>query len=490
MSSNTDKRHDLLIAVCVTVGLFLLVDVLMGQWLLSIAMGELPKDKFRAPHPVYHHTLIPNYDGIGYWGPGTYHVCTNGSAFKDRCDRKGITEKSFDIAFMGDSFTEGVGMPYEQTFVGMVAAKHPELKIANLGVVSYAPSIYLAKLRELYAQGYQFKKVIVFVDIGDVQDEALTYETVDGKVISKHEQLPPGGVARLRRIASRWLPLTGEAWNRVRASGVAITALLNARKQQSTPMPAAPAPVVTPHTTTLAASAQGDRGESTSAAPGTPVPPASASSSAESSGPADPSSPANPPSSSNPLRSANSITAVTPGLPPLKASETQPASPQSTAQADFASTKPSDAIKSVLFAPTVEASSIYDRNYSRSEWTYNTKSTRYGDDGVMGTVEKMRATMDELYRLVRDHGGELSVGVYPWPGQIKYDKEDSLQARIWGEFCATRCAHFYNAFPAFFDLVRQQGEHDVIFKYYMGGDMHFSENGNAVIAQVILNAGL
>lgn len=466
MSSKANKRRDLLIALCVTIGLFLLVDVLMGSWLLSIAMGELPKDKFRAPHPVYHHTLIPNYEGIGYWGPGTYHVCTNGSAFKDSCARKGVVEKSFDIAFIGDSFTEGVGMPYEKTFVGMVAARNPNLKIANLGVVSYAPSIYLAKLRELYAQGYQFKKVVVFIDIGDVQDEALTYDVVDGKVISKHEQLPPGGVARLRRIASRWFPLTGEAWNRLRASAGAASKLLARGENPNLPAPVAPAPGNTPDTPVKA--------------PGPLVVQQ-----------ADPQPPQGHQTTQPALRSTPVATTqsasevVTPTVAPPTVAPPSVVTPPVVAAAPGSS----GGLKAVLFAPTVEPS-IYDRNYSRSEWTYNTSSAFYGTDGVMGTLQKMLATMDELHRLVKDHGGELSVGVYPWPGQLKYDQVDSLQAKVWRDFCATRCAHFYNAFPAFFDLLRARGEDSVIHEYYMGGDMHFSEQGNAVIAQTILNAGL
>jgi hypothetical protein len=148
VTKHTNKARELLYIITFTIVLFLLVDCFAGSWLLSILKRELPKDKFRTPHEIYHHTLKPNYNGIGYWGPGTYHVCTNGSAFKDRCENVGVTEKSFDIAFIGDSFTEGVGMPYDETFVGMVANKYPDLKIANLGVVSYAPSIYLAKLKE------------------------------------------------------------------------------------------------------------------------------------------------------------------------------------------------------------------------------------------------------------------------------------------------------------------------------------------------------
>ncbi len=415
-----------MIAVCITLGLFLLIDVLMGSWLLSIAMGELPKDKFRAPHPVYHHTLIPNYEGIGHWGPGTYHICTNASAFKDSCNKRESIEKVYDVAFIGDSFTEGVGLPYEDTFVGMIAAKFPDLKIANLGVVGYAPRIYLAKLSELYAQGYQFAKVIVFVDISDVQDEALTYDVQNGAIISRHEQLPQQSMAKVRRIASRWFPLTGQAWNRLKASIQNMETILSSRF---------------PH---------------------------------------DPNN-----------GTESSVIAINPNNDIASASPNTPANQElkeDTVQRAKIEPKLGGSVSPAVSRSNTEPS-IYARDYSRSEWTYNTDSKFYGPDGVMGTVTKMISTMDELHRLVKSHGGELSVGVYPWPGQIKHDREDSLQARIWGEFCATRCAHFYNAFPRFFDLLRQQGDDTLIRKYYMGGDMHFNKEGNAVIAQTILETG-
>ncbi len=428
----------------ITVALFLLIDLTLGRQLLSIVNGELPKDKFRTQHPVYHHTLAPNYQGIGYWGPGTYHVCTNGSGFKDSCDKIGKIEKSFDVAFIGDSFTEGVGLPYEQTFVGMVAAQYPDLKIANLGVVSYAPRIYLTKLKALYAQGYQFKRVIVFIDIGDVMDEALTYDLVDGQVISKHETLPEGSLARARRMASRWLPLTGEAWNRVKASATAMAHLI--RGEASAPGFAAPVPTASTPASNATVPETSQRDSAATPQPG---------------------------------QRAKDVIADH-GTEPARVS---PLSPAATA------TAVPQTLRSVIFAPNVEPS-IYERNYGRSEWTYNPQSTAYGPRGVMGTVKDMRATMDELYNLVRENNGQLSVGVYPWPGQIKYDKEDSLQVRIWEEFCATRCEHFYNAFPAFFKLTRQLGEDDVIYKYYMLGDMHFGEAGNSVVAQTIIEAGL
>ena len=424
MTAQTNNNREIRYIIIFTIILFLLIDIFAGRWLLSIARNEQPKDKFRIEHDIYHHTLKPNYDGIGFWGPGnyrgygTYHVCTNGSGFKDRCENVGVVEKSFDIGFIGDSFTEGVGMPFEKSFVGMVANKYPELKIANLGVVSYAPSIHLAKLKEFYKQGYSFKNVIVFIDIGDVQDEALTYEVVNGKVLSRHSQLPDGFVPKLRRYASRLLPLTGFAWNKIKdfVDSIAIASKTEQKTvNQSIASPRAEQSIETKGT---------HNKEITS---------------------------------SSPVQAPASTSFV--NLPVM------PNAPK-------------------------ESGSIYEPGYTRSAWTFNPISPGYGPDGIQGTINKMKNTMQELYELTRANGSTLSIGVYPWPGQIKYDVENSLQVQIWKEFCVTRCKHFYNAFPAFFKEKAEIGEDALLFKYYMGGDMHFNSLGNAIIAETIINEGI
>ena len=53
--------------------------------------------------------------------------------------RRQILILKFDIAFIGDSFTEGVSLEYKNTFVGQISNYLSNYKIANLGVVSYSP---------------------------------------------------------------------------------------------------------------------------------------------------------------------------------------------------------------------------------------------------------------------------------------------------------------------------------------------------------------
>jgi len=427
------RLFELLKITSVTLLLFVLVDVFFGAWVMSLVR---PTDTFRVRHPIYHHSLKPNFDGIGYWGTWTYRICTDANGFKTHCEKKNKTDlKVFDIAFLGDSFTEGVGLPYEQTFVGMVAAKTPELNIANLGAVSYSPAIYLAKLKALYAKGYQFKHLIVFIDIGDVYDEANAYDLYDDAVVvDKGERYPLSFTHQLRRSAAQYLPLTVEGWTQINKLGVA--------KNNVTAQATIPTPRVTP----LVASATEPPIEQTA---GKVAPP-------------DPAS-------------TNINTSTQLGQKTIDSTLPTAASPSFSSQAPF--------IKNIY-------EGVYLKDYPKSEWTYNNQSTHYGVEGVTGTLAKMKKEMQVLYKLAQAHGTKLSVGVYPWPGQIKHDVVESQQVKVWREFCQSRCEHFYNLFPSFFNLAQQQGADNFIHDYYFQGDVHFNERGNEIIARLLLETGL
>jgi len=169
----------------ITLALFLVVDLvastLMPQALINV-FGE--GSLVRISNRVYHHDLQPDVDAQVRWGQLQHRLCTDANAFKSPCDLS--TEqrhnRQFDVAFIGDSFTEGMGYPYEQTFVGLYAATHPDLRVANLAVSSYAPSIYLKKVEHLLAHGYTFKTLVVLPDISDIQDEAIYYQLQNGVV--------------------------------------------------------------------------------------------------------------------------------------------------------------------------------------------------------------------------------------------------------------------------------------------------------------------
>ena len=165
----------------------LLIDLFFGKLILKkfdkfFLETEFYERLIRINYPVYHHTLSPNVDykyanGINF----TYRICTNNHGFKSKC--KSTAGKKFDIAFMGDSFVEG-GLEYEKTFVGFFE-NETKLSVANLGIISYAPKIYLSKIKYLLDNNFHFKHVIVFIDISDFYDDSNFYAIDENFIVTE-----------------------------------------------------------------------------------------------------------------------------------------------------------------------------------------------------------------------------------------------------------------------------------------------------------------
>lgn len=354
----SDLAKEIASIFVLTLALLLLVDYFLGYTILHNAPIKTRNNAERGlgiSHPIYHHTLASNYDGLASFDQQTeYRFCTNDAGFKDKCGAVNNI-KNYDIAFLGDSFTEGIGLSYEKTFVGIIADRLPKEKIANLGVAWYSPSIYYLKLLDLLDKGYTFKELVVYIDISDIQNEA-NYTIVDGKVIDTIE---------------------------------------NTSKQQKFPL-------------------------------------------------------------------------INFGLKGLKSRFLQVSNS----------------------GPHVKGLNLNDEVYkknSKSAWTYDNNAPGFGDMGVQGAIDKSVATMEKLYEVCKKNNIKLSIGIYPWPGQLLYDVEESKQVKIWRDFCANKCANFYNSFPTLFKEAQSTSNYATISRNYFYGDMHFNEQGNQLIANDFLS---
>ncbi|MDT7041797.1 hypothetical protein [Candidatus Nitronereus thalassa] len=151
--------------------------------------------KIRIQHPVYHHGLKPNsFSNQERWGPQTYSVFVNSLGFRDKEIRNipPATNK-FRIVFMGDSFTEGPGMDFEDTFVGILSDQYADknIEVLNAGIGSYAPTVYYIKTLYLINElKLKFDHVVVCLDISDIQDEAINYGIANGVVTARIDSFP------------------------------------------------------------------------------------------------------------------------------------------------------------------------------------------------------------------------------------------------------------------------------------------------------------
>jgi hypothetical protein len=181
----------------------------------------------RTPSDLYHHDLRPRArveDEV--WGPRRSPYRTNSLGFRDRAVREvPLRGERPRILFIGDSFTEGVGVTYEASFVGRVdAALAPRgVEALNAGVISYCPIIYFRKVKHLLEDvGLRFDALVVYIDIGDIEDEVTYKLDAEGNVrprparrvqeLGADQQQGGRGFFRFPRL-KRWLDRTSLLWS-------------------------------------------------------------------------------------------------------------------------------------------------------------------------------------------------------------------------------------------------------------------------------------
>ena len=179
----------------------LILVVLFSVLALDLAAGYLllPKNynDFREPHPYYHHGLLANREARSKWGSGEeYTVFTNSLGLMDEAVREvSLSTDKHRIVFIGDSYTEGIGVPFEKTFVGRLSQKvdRDRVEILNAGVSSYCAKLYYLKTKYLVEEvGLKFDELYVFIDISDIQDEILYRDFQSSKrTLPGHAQGPP-----------------------------------------------------------------------------------------------------------------------------------------------------------------------------------------------------------------------------------------------------------------------------------------------------------
>ena len=194
-SGATTKGRLRLIAInaIATIVLFFTVDFIISH--TSIKYRILP-DVFEVLDTRMNHVFAPNVShATAVWGRRRYEMNTNSLGLRDSAARQvePISDKPHRVLFLGDSFTEGIGLPWEDTFVGLFAAAYPNVEVLNGGVRSYSPSFYLQQVERLLDAGVSFDHVIIYVDISDIQDEAAAYVTDSAGNIIDYKDRPDFG---------------------------------------------------------------------------------------------------------------------------------------------------------------------------------------------------------------------------------------------------------------------------------------------------------
>src|ERR1700724_250712 len=177
----TPKRllfNTLMVLYCLA--LFLGFDLLYS----AFTMGQERERSARVYDPVYDHGFAANFDGYDIWGKARDRLFTNNCGFKVAAVRDvPLKSSSHRILLIGDSFAEGIGMTFDNSFAGMLeragGERAKKVEFLNAGVASYSPVIYYKKIKYLLERGLQFDEVVLLSDSSDVEDEATSYFCID-----------------------------------------------------------------------------------------------------------------------------------------------------------------------------------------------------------------------------------------------------------------------------------------------------------------------
>ena len=189
--------------------LILLVDALAG---VLLNPGEA--HSFRCSSPHFHHDFLPMQNVKTRWGDREYRVFTNSLGFRDGATRDvPLVSKQKRILMIGDSYIEGMGVPFQDSVAGILSEslKAEGTEVLNAAAVSYSPKLHYLKIRHLIEQRHlAFNELYVFIDISDPHDEIIYkyWEPGDGAFASGlraldrffqgHSFLYSYGAARLR----------------------------------------------------------------------------------------------------------------------------------------------------------------------------------------------------------------------------------------------------------------------------------------------------
>lgn len=130
------------------------------------------------------------------WGGRAYEMATNSLGLRDRTVREITLKPEWKrTVVIGDSMIEGLGVEYEECVAAQLERlwAHEQIEVINAGVVSYSPKLYDLKIEHLLRQGFEFDRLVVFVDVSDIQDETFYAEFETGS-----------GTGSFGEIASWW----------------------------------------------------------------------------------------------------------------------------------------------------------------------------------------------------------------------------------------------------------------------------------------------
>jgi hypothetical protein len=187
-------------SLAIIAGVTLLLDFSITAFIPNAYLEDLrsthsPDDANYRTGVPWHHELKPDLRTQRYWGPIGYPFASDELGFRTGACAGSDPRREHDntVFVVGDSFTEGIAVPFEESFAGLLACAYREhgMVVRNLGTLGYSPTIYYRKIEESVRRlGFAPREIIVFLDMSDVHNDAVDFTDLGNTIVA---QAPTAG---------------------------------------------------------------------------------------------------------------------------------------------------------------------------------------------------------------------------------------------------------------------------------------------------------
>jgi len=167
---NWIKRHSSFVLFLGSI-LFSLVLAELFLRILGIGYGNSPLEsssRLHHLHPANYSYFV--HDPAGEYGGYTIYFDQEGYRIPDPDIKTSQLNPERKIAFLGDSFTEGNEVAWNDSFIGLIQKNNPTIAVRNFGVSSYSPLIYLAQAKKELVE-YQPSDVVLQIYSNDFDSD-------------------------------------------------------------------------------------------------------------------------------------------------------------------------------------------------------------------------------------------------------------------------------------------------------------------------------
>jgi hypothetical protein len=117
----------------------------------------------------------------------------------------------------------------------------------------------------------------------------------------------------------------------------------------------------------------------------------------------------------------------------------------------------------------------------RARWAFDPDlMQRWGRRGM----EIAGRNLDQIVSICRDWNCRMTLVVYPWPDNVMAHDRNSIQVTHWRAWAAARGVRFVDGFAPFF----REPADVAVRKYFIHGDIHFSELGHRLLYDEVKRA--